>query len=117
MIEAVFEELSVKRDLSAVSMRCAPRMRSSRRIPRRCRSPRSRLARNIPERVVDALLPACAADEVIEMSPGILTSEETFNTAWRWTESCGQMPVKTQDKPGFILNACSCVQQRRHPRG
>jgi len=39
---------------------------------------------------------------VIEMSPGILTSEETFNTAWRWTESCGQMPVKTQDKPGFI---------------
>jgi 3-hydroxybutyryl-CoA dehydrogenase len=43
--------------------------------------------------------------KLIEMSPGILTSEETFNTAWEWTKACGQIPVKTQDKPGFILNA------------
>jgi 3-hydroxybutyryl-CoA dehydrogenase len=43
--------------------------------------------------------------KLIEMSPGILTSEDTFRTAWHWTEACGQTPVKTQDKPGFILNA------------
>jgi len=43
--------------------------------------------------------------KLIEMSPGLLTSEETFKTAWEWTEQCGQTPVKTQDKPGFILNA------------
>ena len=43
--------------------------------------------------------------KLIEMSPGLNTSEETFATAWAWTESVGQSPVKTQDRPGFILNA------------
>lgn len=43
--------------------------------------------------------------KLIEMSPGINTSSETFDTAWAWTELVGQMPVRTQDKPGFILNA------------
>ena len=43
--------------------------------------------------------------KLIEMSPGVNTSEETFDTVWAWTETVGQMPVKTQDKPGFILNA------------
>jgi 3-hydroxybutyryl-CoA dehydrogenase len=39
------------------------------------------------------------------MSPGILTSDETFKSSWEWTLAAGQTPVKTQDKPGFILNA------------
>ena len=43
--------------------------------------------------------------KLIEVSPGLLTSEATLETAWAWTEKCGQMPVKTQDRPGFILNA------------
>jgi len=43
--------------------------------------------------------------KLIEMSRGINTSEETFQTAWQWTQSAGQIPVETQDKPGFILNA------------
>lgn len=43
--------------------------------------------------------------KLIEMSPGLNTSDESFQTAWAWTEACGQTPVKTQDKPGFILNA------------
>ena len=43
--------------------------------------------------------------KLIEMSPGVNTSRETFETAWAWTEAAGQTPVKTQDKPGFILNA------------
>ena len=42
---------------------------------------------------------------LIEMSPGIRTSDEVFSTAWEWTKACNQIPVKTQDKPGFILNA------------
>ncbi|MEM1151960.1 MAG: 3-hydroxyacyl-CoA dehydrogenase family protein, partial [Pseudomonadota bacterium] len=42
---------------------------------------------------------------LIEMSPGINTSAETFKAAWAWTEAAGQIPVETQDKPGFILNA------------
>lgn len=43
--------------------------------------------------------------KLIEMSPGLNTSEESFQAAWDWTVAAGQMPVKTQDKPGFILNA------------
>ena len=43
--------------------------------------------------------------KLIEMSRGLNTSDETFATAWAWTEAAGQIPVETQDKPGFILNA------------
>lgn len=43
--------------------------------------------------------------KLIEMSRGINTSDETFRAAWSWTEAAGQKPVETQDKPGFILNA------------
>lgn len=43
--------------------------------------------------------------KLIEMSRGINTSPETFSAAWGWTEAAGQIPVETQDKPGFILNA------------
>ena len=43
--------------------------------------------------------------KLIEMSPGENTSDDTFKAAWDWTLAAGQTPVKTQDKPGFILNA------------
>ncbi len=43
--------------------------------------------------------------KLIEMSRGLNTSDETFETAWEWTKAAGQIPVLTQDKPGFILNA------------
>lgn len=43
--------------------------------------------------------------KLIEMSRGMNTSDETFRAAWAWTGAAGQLPVETQDKPGFILNA------------
>lgn len=43
--------------------------------------------------------------KLIEMSRGINSSDEAFQAAWAWTEAAGQIPVETQDKPGFILNA------------
>ncbi|WP_042876818.1 3-hydroxyacyl-CoA dehydrogenase family protein [Cupriavidus necator] len=42
--------------------------------------------------------------KLIEMSPGLATSDETFKTAWAFAEAMGQKPVATQDTPGFILN-------------
>lgn len=106
VIEAVFEDLSVKRELMG-------------RLDGACAA-EAILASNTstlsiteiaagsqrPDRVVGMhfCLPAQLM-KLIEMSPGILTSEETFSRAWEWTEKCGQTPVKTQDKPGFILNA------------
>ena len=43
--------------------------------------------------------------KLIEISPGLNTSPETFAQAWAWAEAADQLPVETQDKPGFILNA------------
>jgi 3-hydroxybutyryl-CoA dehydrogenase len=43
--------------------------------------------------------------KLIEMSRGINTSDATFDAAYAWTIAVGQLPVETQDKPGFILNA------------
>jgi 3-hydroxybutyryl-CoA dehydrogenase len=106
VIEAVFEDLATKRDLlKRLDEVCAEDAIFA--------SNTSTLSiteiasgSKLPERVVGMhfCLPAQLM-KLIEMSPGILTSEETFDTAWEWTKACGQIPVKTQDKPGFILNA------------
>lgn len=106
VVEAVFEDLATKRDLL-------------KRLDEVC-SEDAIFASNtstlsiteiasgskLPERVVGMhfCLPAQLM-KLIEMSPGIRTSVETFDSAWEWTKACGQIPVKTQDKPGFILNA------------
>lgn len=42
--------------------------------------------------------------KLVEMSPGLVTSEEAFSKAWAFCEALGQKPVKTQDTPGFVLN-------------
>lgn len=42
--------------------------------------------------------------KLVELSPGMNTSDQTFATAWALTEAMGQKPVRTQDTPGFILN-------------
>nr|WP_314557937.1 3-hydroxyacyl-CoA dehydrogenase family protein [uncultured Pseudomonas sp.] len=106
VIEAVFEELSVKHRLleslgKVVPQHCIIASNTSTLSITEiaCAFPR-------PEKVVGMhfCLPAQLM-KLIEMSPGILTSDATFQTAWQFTEACGQIPVKTQDKPGFILNA------------
>ncbi|MDB5841431.1 MAG: 3-hydroxybutyryl-CoA dehydrogenase [Herminiimonas sp.] len=42
--------------------------------------------------------------KLVEMSPGLNTSEQTFAKAWAACEAMGQKPVRTKDNPGFILN-------------
>lgn len=106
VIEAVFEDLSVKRELlGRLDAACAEdTIFASNTSTLSITEIASGSKR--PERVVGMhfCLPAQLM-KLIEMSPGILTSEDTFRAAWQWTEACGQTPVKTQDKPGFILNA------------
>ncbi len=43
--------------------------------------------------------------KLIEMSPGLNTSDEAFESAWNWALAAEQHPVRTLDRPGFILNA------------
>lgn len=106
VIEAVFEALSVKQELLGdLDTICPPQTifasntstLSITEIASGCKR---------PDKVVGMhfCLPAQLM-KLIEMSPGILTSDETMQAAWGFTERCGQIPVKTQDKPGFILNA------------
>ena len=42
--------------------------------------------------------------KLVEMSPGIRTTDATFQQAWDFCKAMGQTPVKTKDNPGFILN-------------
>jgi 3-hydroxybutyryl-CoA dehydrogenase len=42
--------------------------------------------------------------KLVEMSPGIKTSDVTFDAAWAFCKAMGQNPVRTKDNPGFILN-------------
>ena len=42
--------------------------------------------------------------KLVEMSPGLKTSDESFKKAWECCVALGQKPVKTKDNPGFILN-------------
>jgi 3-hydroxybutyryl-CoA dehydrogenase len=43
--------------------------------------------------------------KLVEMSPGLKTDDAAFGAAWRFCEAMGQRPVRTKDRPGFILNA------------
>jgi 3-hydroxybutyryl-CoA dehydrogenase len=106
VIEAVFEDIAVKQQLLATLDRvCAPHTIFA--------SNTSTLsiteiaaASGRADRVIGLhfCLPAQLM-KLIEVSPGLNTSEETINSAWTWCERAGQLPVRTQDKPGFILNA------------
>lgn len=42
--------------------------------------------------------------KLVEMSPGLNTSAQTWKDAWELCLALGQQPVATQDTPGFILN-------------
>ncbi|ARP92988.1 3-hydroxyacyl-CoA dehydrogenase family protein [Bordetella genomosp. 13] len=42
--------------------------------------------------------------KLVEMSPGLSTTEDTLRQAWAFCEALGQKPVLTRDTPGFILN-------------
>jgi 3-hydroxybutyryl-CoA dehydrogenase len=106
VIEAVFEDLGVKRELlSRLDAVCPPHTifgsntstLSITEIAAGC---------SRPEKVVGIhfCLPAQLM-KLVEMSPGMLTSDEALQAAWQWAEAAGQIPVRTQDKPGFILNA------------
>ena len=106
VIEAVFESLAVKHALFAALDKTCP--------------PHTLFASNTstlsiteiaggsgrPDRFVGMhfCLPAQLM-KLVEMSPGLVTSAASFEAAWRACEAMGQRPVKTQDRPGFILNA------------
>lgn len=105
VIEAVFEDLAVKGELlSTLNRVCSPEAIFA--------SNTSTLsitalgaASGRPERFVGMhfCLPAQVM-KLVEMTPGLVTTPETLESAWQVCLALGQQPVKTQDRPGFILN-------------
>ena len=105
VIEAVFEDLAVKhallRQLNAV---CPPA---------------TLFASNTSTLSITEIAAGSGRDEqvvgmhfclpaqlmkLVEMSPGLRTSDQTFARAWAFCQAMGQTPVRTRDNPGFILN-------------
>jgi len=106
VIEAVFENLQLKRELLATLNEICPNQ--------------TIFASNTSTLSITEIASGCGREDrvvgmhfclpaqmmkLIEISPGLNTSPETFAQAWAWAEAAGQLPVETQDKPGFILNA------------
>ena len=105
VIEAVFENLKVKHDVLGQLNKVCP--------------PQTIFASNTSTLSITEIAAGSGRDEkfvgmhfclpaqlmkLIEMSPGLRTSDETFQTAWDFAKAMGQIPVKTKDNPGFILN-------------
>jgi 3-hydroxybutyryl-CoA dehydrogenase len=106
VIEAIYESLDVKQDLF-------------RKLDGLCK-PATILASNTSTLSITQIASGCGREDrvvgmhfclpaqlmkLIEMSRGINTSDDTFDAASAWTQAALQIPVETQDKPGFILNA------------
>ena len=105
VIEAVFEDLKVKHGLLAQLNKVCPE--------------RTLFASNTSTLSITEIAAGSGRDDrfvgmhfclpaqlmkLVEMSPGLRTSDETFQSAWDFCKAMGQIPVKTKDSPGFILN-------------
>jgi 3-hydroxybutyryl-CoA dehydrogenase len=106
VIEAVFEDLATKQTLFRQLNEVCPEetILASNTSTLSITEIASRCGRE--DRVVGMhfCLPAQVM-KLIELSPGLNTSEATCEAARAWCEAAGQTPVRTADRPGFILNA------------
>jgi 3-hydroxybutyryl-CoA dehydrogenase len=106
VIEAVFEDLAIKHALMATLDEVCPEHTIYASNTSTLSITEIASGSKRPQNVTGMhfCLPAQLM-KLVEMSPGILTSQETFDMAWQFAEALGQIPVKTSDEPGFILNA------------
>jgi len=105
VIEAVFEDLKVKHELlSRLNQVCPPHVlfasNTSTLSITEIAAGSGREDRFVG---MHFCLPAQLM-KLVEMSPGLKTSDATFQAAWDFCKALDQTPVKTQDSPGFILN-------------
>ncbi len=105
VVEAIFEELEVKgRLFAALDRVCGPdKLFASNTSTLSITEIAARSGRDDRFVGMHFCLPAQLM-KLVEMSPGLATSPESFERAWKICDAMGQRPVKTQDAPGFILN-------------
>jgi 3-hydroxybutyryl-CoA dehydrogenase len=105
VIEAVFEDLSVKHELfSSLDTVCSPdtifASNTSTISITEIAGGSGRADRFVG---MHFCLPAQLM-KLVEMSRGINTSDKCWDRAWAFCQALGQTPVETLDTPGFILN-------------
>jgi 3-hydroxybutyryl-CoA dehydrogenase len=105
IVEAIFEHLPTKHELlSSLDRVCSP---DTLFMTNASTLSIAEIAAGSgrPDRVVGAhyCLPAQLM-KLVEMSRGLLTSDESWQRAWQFQLATGQKPIETRDHPGFILN-------------
>lgn len=105
IVEAIFENLDVKRDLFA-------------KLDALC-GPSTIFATNTSSFTVDDVASATgrpdrvvglhyfyhpAKNRLVEVIPGSKTSQETRQAAWTFSEATGKTPIHSGDSPGFVVN-------------
>jgi 3-hydroxybutyryl-CoA dehydrogenase len=105
VIEAVFEDLKVKADLLRRLNEVCGRDALFASNTSTLSITEIGAASGRPDRFVGMhfCLPAQLM-KLVEMSPGLTTTAESFQRAWDFCLALGQRPVQTKDSPGFILN-------------
>jgi 3-hydroxybutyryl-CoA dehydrogenase len=105
VIEAVFEDLKVKHGLFGLLNKICPAHTIFASNTSTLSITEIAAGSGRDDRVVGMhfCLPAQLM-KLVEMSPGLKTSDESFQRAWQCCVALGQKPVKTKDNPGFILN-------------
>jgi enoyl-CoA hydratase/3-hydroxyacyl-CoA dehydrogenase len=105
VIEAVFEDLDVKRELfRKLDAVCDP-------VTRFATNTSSFYVRDVaavtqrPDRVVGMhFFYHPAKNRLVEVIPGRETSAETTRWAWAFAEAIGKTPIASADAPGFVVN-------------
>ena len=46
--------------------------------------------------------------KLVEVIPSLVTSKDTFDTVWSFTQTIGKEPIKAPDMPGFVVNRVLC---------
>lgn len=105
VIEAIFEDLKVKRELFGALDRVCPKETLFASNTSTLSITEIAAGTKREDRFVGMhfCLPAQLM-KLVEMSAGLKTSEESFRRAWDVCVAMGQKPVRTKDHPGFILN-------------
>ena len=105
VIEAVYEDLEVKRELFGdLHYACPPETLFASNTSTLSITELAAASRRADRFVgLHFCLPAQVM-KLVEVTPGLATSDDTFQRAWDVCLAMGQQPVKTQDTPGFVLN-------------
>jgi enoyl-CoA hydratase/3-hydroxyacyl-CoA dehydrogenase len=105
VIEAVFEDLQIKRDLFARLDESLPPSTILATNTSSFRVGEVASATKRPDRVVGLhYFFHPAKNRLVEVVPGPRTSEATRARAWSFAEATGKTPIHSADSPGFVVN-------------